>query len=650
MKNARGFTLVEILVVVVIITILATIGTLTYAGFQSQSRDQKRLANANLIADSLERYYEKNGEYPSIADVTNPDPSQVKNLLNISDTSALVMPNAPSTITNSIKSPSEELTPSIITYDASVQNTQNNAICVNSGGGCDSFTLSWKNENGEEETINSKNKDRMGVLQAPQNPIMTASISGSTVIGKVTHANTSIPVCSLGTVQYKILSGTPDFTPNWTSTSWQASDTKVITSPSPSTEYFFYAIARCSSADGGDIENSYVAKDSFFYTTATMTAKWSGTTAVGTITPGSSLPICQSGQTPKYFIQNKIDTVASEGTWQPSVETWNTADSVSIADNGTNPRKISFRGQVRCDTGTTVGTPYPQSNTDFVVSAPAKPQLTQTAAGMPSAQWTWPAISCPKTTPVTPVTYKGSFGGNYPYYPSVDNVTSPYTLTGVWNDGYTYEFGVEAVCGAPSAKVLKSPRDARSIYYNVKQDLFPGKGKFFTTDTSGNYTRGAVRIQSSSSGTYCNGQAQRWAVVKMRQNARGADGDGGTIFYNGPWASGDIRVETNRTLMAGQVGYGADGANHLDRDTLETSIWIACRNPTTGEIGAARYFDRYGILVIWGTNNSTPKPQKYRVDCTGQSLNGGGLGAEWLNCDPNGYTREGGEANAWGQF
>jgi len=102
--------------------------------------------------------------------------------------------------------------------------------------------------------------------------------------------------------------------------------------------------------------------------------------------------------------------------------------------------------------------------------------------------------------------------------------------------------------------------------------------------------------------------------------------------------------------MAQQKAYGSDGANHLDRDVLETSIWIACRNPSTGEIGPERYIDRYGILVIWGSDNSTPKPQKYRVDCTGQSFNGGGLGAEWLYCDPYGYTREGGEASAWGGF
>ena len=177
MKNARGFTLVEILVVVIIIIILATIGTLTYSGFQSQSRDQKRSANAHVIADSLEQYYEKNGEYPSITDVTNTDASQVKTLLNISDVSALIMPNAPSNITNSIIPPVEDesLTPGTIGYDAKGANIADNTTCVQKNGGCDSFVLSWKEEAGNVQRISSRNKDRIGVLQAPQNPIMTAS-------------------------------------------------------------------------------------------------------------------------------------------------------------------------------------------------------------------------------------------------------------------------------------------------------------------------------------------------------------------------------------------------------------------------------------------------------------------------------------------
>ena len=646
MKNARGFTLVEILVVVVIITVLATIGTLTYGGFQSQSRDSKREANANVIADSLERYYEKNGEYPSIADVTNTNAAQVKTLLNISDTSSLLMPDAPANITNSIKPPTESLNPGIIAYDAKVANSADNTSCQQQGGSCDSFTLRWQEEAGQTEVINSRNQDRVGVLQAPPNPILNTTIVSGKVVAKVTHS--SSPVCTYGTAQYRIMSSTTDVTPTWSapSESWQPVDSLTISSPTPSTEYFFYAKARCISSDGGEAENTTVAKDSFYYTTANMVASWNGTIAEGTITSGTVYPICQSGQTPRYFIQSKVDTISAAGTWSPSTATWATSNKAQITVSS-NPTKVSFRGQVRCDdpAPAPVGTPYPQSNTDFVVSAPAKPQLTRTVNGMPSAQWSWPAVACPQTTTVQ---YKGSYGGNYPYYGYIDNVASPHTLPGVWNDGYTYEFGVRAVCGTPSTKVLMSDRDANALYLPVKADIAPGAGKFFTTDTVGNYTRAAVRIQSASSGT-CNGLAQRWVIVRMRQNARGQDSNGGPVWYNGPWAGGDIRVESDRVLMARQVGYGG-GADDSDRDVMESNIWVSCRNPTTGEMGPERYIDRYGILVIWGTNNSIPKPQKYRVDCTGQSFNGNYLDPAWLHCDPNGYTREGGEANAWAQF
>ncbi len=63
-KAHKGFTMIEVLTVVTVIGILATIGVVSYIGVQKNTRDNQRLNQVTLIAEALEKYYDKNGEYP----------------------------------------------------------------------------------------------------------------------------------------------------------------------------------------------------------------------------------------------------------------------------------------------------------------------------------------------------------------------------------------------------------------------------------------------------------------------------------------------------------------------------------------------------------------------------------------------------------
>lgn len=65
MKSKSGFTIVELLVALVIIALMATIMGVTYIKIQAQSRDAKRKADVETLVSSLEKYYDKNGEYPT---------------------------------------------------------------------------------------------------------------------------------------------------------------------------------------------------------------------------------------------------------------------------------------------------------------------------------------------------------------------------------------------------------------------------------------------------------------------------------------------------------------------------------------------------------------------------------------------------------
>ena len=64
MKSRSGFTIVELLIVIVVIAVLASITVVAYNGIQARSKDSRRDAAVRVYKNALEMYKADNGQYP----------------------------------------------------------------------------------------------------------------------------------------------------------------------------------------------------------------------------------------------------------------------------------------------------------------------------------------------------------------------------------------------------------------------------------------------------------------------------------------------------------------------------------------------------------------------------------------------------------
>lgn len=150
----KGFTLVEVIVVIVVIVVLVTIAAFGINRYQADGRDAQRTVNTTTIADSLEKYYDENGEYPSCAQLTAPASavsSKTGALAGI-DSSALITPKAASGTTNSIQC-SDLASTADGDYFAYIGDGSDSCNTVS----CLKFTIKYIDESdGTVKTINSR--------------------------------------------------------------------------------------------------------------------------------------------------------------------------------------------------------------------------------------------------------------------------------------------------------------------------------------------------------------------------------------------------------------------------------------------------------------------------------------------------------------
>jgi type II secretory pathway pseudopilin PulG len=146
-KHTQGFTIVELLIIVVVIAILATLVLVGFSGMQAKARDAERKSDIKSVAKFLETYYIDNGAYPPFVNagagmsIASWRSSAFPNLSN----DALIPPGLSSIVlVNSA-------TPAIGEYGY-----HNNGTCV--AMKCTAYRLYWRSEAGNTvQTVTSLN-------------------------------------------------------------------------------------------------------------------------------------------------------------------------------------------------------------------------------------------------------------------------------------------------------------------------------------------------------------------------------------------------------------------------------------------------------------------------------------------------------------
>ncbi len=70
-RKQQGFTIIELLIVIIVIGILATLVITTFSGIQRNARNRTREADVNALHSQIEYYYGQNGNYPTLANVND---------------------------------------------------------------------------------------------------------------------------------------------------------------------------------------------------------------------------------------------------------------------------------------------------------------------------------------------------------------------------------------------------------------------------------------------------------------------------------------------------------------------------------------------------------------------------------------------------
>lgn len=155
LKNKKGFTIVELLIVIVVIGILATLVIVTFTGIQQKGRNTQRQTDIKALNGYVEAFYADFGFYPTGADMQSEDfrEEYMKGL----DPEALLDPKQTSGTISATAVGEDVFQYSYVAAGTSCATTASATDGNPADTGCDSYTLTANMEGGAEPYIKRSN-------------------------------------------------------------------------------------------------------------------------------------------------------------------------------------------------------------------------------------------------------------------------------------------------------------------------------------------------------------------------------------------------------------------------------------------------------------------------------------------------------------
>lgn len=319
MTRKSGFTIVEIAVVIVIISVLATLTIIAYNRVQANARNDSSKSKATIISEALEKYYEKNGNYPACTQLSG-------------------------TVSTVISSYLQGLDPNIVTRAGSQAGTNSidcstdpNTSKFTYNGNADTYELKYQEElTGDIVVFNSRHKPPSS---APTVPIISLAYNSST--GKAVANASSVP-CTSGSTLYSFRQSTNGA---WAAYGAFASSSTAETTPSAGNKYNFQVRVQCTgnaAIETSAVSNSYIHPVNIV-SNPTISVNLSSDQSSATM---QSI-VCPDSTVPNNRIQSRTRATNSTTNFDAwSVYSATTINTSRYIEQGW---QNTFRGEAFCD-------------------------------------------------------------------------------------------------------------------------------------------------------------------------------------------------------------------------------------------------------------------------------------------------------------
>lgn len=155
-RAEQGFTIVELLIVIVVIGILAALVITTYNGIQQKGRNTERTTDLKALQGQLEAYYAQNGSYPASSQLGTTSATNVtfiQTSMRGLDKEALRDPKG----TPGSYALLSGTTASATQYAYSVTAEDGTTACTAAAGDCTKYVLTANREGDTPIVVNSLN-------------------------------------------------------------------------------------------------------------------------------------------------------------------------------------------------------------------------------------------------------------------------------------------------------------------------------------------------------------------------------------------------------------------------------------------------------------------------------------------------------------